>query len=673
MSYSNKYRFLSWNVTGLMSSSSYLCELLNSRKIDFCGLSEHWLYNHNLHFIDAIDNNYKCHAIADYSLDVPSHRRVGKGGVALMWHINYDRYITPLSVDDDRIVGVQFQVAPQHYLFIFQLYLPCRNHSISIYKDYIDKLYNLWSMYSINGTVVFMGDFNSNCLRDNNINTRDGYFKRFLRDTNFVAVNTLDMCSGAQNTFVSYDNRCETLIDYILVPTECTDAILHCEIVDDNCLNVSRHRPVYCCLEIHTHYINAKPTDKEYGINWKKIKQSDIYYYQELLKCSVDLNYASNSVLGTEYDVDNMYKVITNTLTSISESCLPKSKFKHHLKPYWNTELSCAHKSMTEYRTVWINDDRPRGNNYKSYKLYKIAKSKFRKLHRYHAQLYLNKLDEEIDRTAEIDQTQFWKLINKRRKSKSQTGAEIKFNGVVYRDQSCITNQWQKYFQNLYTPSNNCNYNHIWKSHVDDTVSKLLSDLTDSTEQSTVDCIVTNEQVQTALNSCKRGKACGIDNVYYEHLIFGGDIIIDILSKLYSAMLKLSYTPPSMNKGIIVTIHKGGKKPKNDPNNYRAITLSPTILKIYENVLLLRCKSNIIDTLNIQQGGFQENLGCTMTSFSLRECILYGKENHSNIFTCFLDARQAFDRVWHNGLLLKLLIQALTTRHLWRLQTCIVT
>ena len=182
MSYSNKIRFLSWNVTGLMSSSSYLCELLNSRKIDFCGLSEHWLYNYNLHFIDAIDNNYKCHAIADFSLDVPSHRRVGKGGVALMWHIKHDRYITPLSIDDDRIVGVQFQVAPHQYLFIFQLYLPCRNHSIRIYKDYIDKLYNLWSMYSVNGTVVFMGDFNSNCLRDNNINTRDGYFKRFLQD-----------------------------------------------------------------------------------------------------------------------------------------------------------------------------------------------------------------------------------------------------------------------------------------------------------------------------------------------------------------------------------------------------------------------------------------------------------------------------------------------------------
>ena len=43
-----------------------------------------------------------------------------------------------------------------------------------------------------------------------------------------------------------------------------------------------------------------------------------------------------------------------------------------------------------------------------------------------------------------------------------------------------------------------------------------------------------------------------------------------------------------------------------------------------------------------------------MTSFSLRECILYGKESNSKIFSCFLDARQAFDRLWHYVLMVKL-------------------
>ena len=44
-----------------------------------------------------------------------------------------------------------------------------------------------------------------------------------------------------------------------------------------------------------------------------------------------------------------------------------------------------------------------------------------------------------------------------------------------------------------------------------------------------------------------------------------------------------------------------------------------------------------------------------MTSFFvLKESVSYCKENGSKLFTCFLDARQAFDRVWHDGLYYKL-------------------
>ena len=47
-------------------------------------------------------------------------------------------------------------------------------------------------------------------------------------------------------------------------------------------------------------------------------------------------------------------------------------------------------------------------------------------------------------------------------------------------------------------------------------------------------------------------------------------------------------------------------------------------------------------------------MGRTMTSFVLQESINYAKENHSKIYVCFLDAKQAFDYVWHDGLFLKL-------------------
>ena len=41
---------LTWNVTGVMSTASYLCDILTDGNIDICGISEHWLLPNNLHF-----------------------------------------------------------------------------------------------------------------------------------------------------------------------------------------------------------------------------------------------------------------------------------------------------------------------------------------------------------------------------------------------------------------------------------------------------------------------------------------------------------------------------------------------------------------------------------------------------------------------------------------------
>ena len=62
----------------------------------------------------------------------------------------------------------------------------------------------------------------------------------------------------------------------------------------------------------------------------------------------------------------------------------------------------------------------------------------------------------------------------------------------------------------------------------------------------------------------------------------------------------------------------------------------------------------MLEDLNLQQEGFQDNLGCIMTSFIVRESIFYAKENNSAVYVCFLDGKQAFDRVWHSGFFYKL-------------------
>ena len=270
---SKRLNLFSWNASGIMSSSSYLCNSLNKYSIDICGISEHWLSNSNIHFIDAIDNNYKSHIVTESKLSILNSNRIQRGGVALLWHRKHDRYIIPLTIDDTRIVGVQFEVAPNQFIYILQVYLPCSNHPIEHYRNYVDKLFNLWSLYSDNGTVIIMGDFNAKIkdLAHGNLRNRDLSLLQLLHDTNLIAVNTLPVCSGATSSFVSYDGKCKSLIDFILLPVDKTDCVTECEIVEDNCLNVSTHRPINCslCIPVEGTF-DSYTSSNEYNVNWKK-------------------------------------------------------------------------------------------------------------------------------------------------------------------------------------------------------------------------------------------------------------------------------------------------------------------------------------------------------------------------------------------------------------------
>ena len=53
--------------------------------------------------LQSINSKYKCFAISDADLMKPSRRKVGKGGVALFWKKELDKYVSLLNIEDDRL------------------------------------------------------------------------------------------------------------------------------------------------------------------------------------------------------------------------------------------------------------------------------------------------------------------------------------------------------------------------------------------------------------------------------------------------------------------------------------------------------------------------------------------------------------------------------------------
>ena len=178
---------------------------------------------------------------------------------------------------------------------------------------------------------------------------------------------------------------------------------------------------------------------------------------------------------------------------------------------------------MTHIRSIWILDNKPRSNQSQSYIANKDAKNIFRKCHRQSVENYLVTLNQEIDESAELDSSTFWKLLKLRKpKSCTSAGNEMKFNNTITRDPVEIVSHWGSYFKELYTPSENINYDNVFKENVSEYIrslnNKLFSD----------DCIfddnynISVEEVTQALKKVKNAKACGDDNMCYKHLIYTG-------------------------------------------------------------------------------------------------------------------------------------------------------
>ena len=128
--------------------------------------------------------------------------------------------------------------------------------------------------------------------------------------------------------------------------------------------------------------------------------------------------------------------------------------------------------------------------------------------------------------------------------------------------------------------------------------------------------------------------------------------------KLFTVLLKTGQFPSSWTEGIIVPIHKQGSQ--GDPNNYRGITLNSCLGKLFCHVLNERITNHLEGRSFIgkEQAGFRKNHRTSDQVFILKTIIdkyihKSGKEN--KLYTCFIDLKKAFDTVWHDALLLKLL------------------
>ncbi|KAF0752052.1 Uncharacterized protein FWK35_00017882 [Aphis craccivora] len=130
---------------------------------------------------------------------------------------------------------------------------------------------------------------------------------------------------------------------------------------------------------------------------------------------------------------------------------------------------------------------------------------------------------------------------------------------------------------------------------------------------------------------------------------------ITLLTHIFNATLRLSYFPLIWKFSKIILIPKPNK-PLESLNSYRPISLLPFFGKILERLLLKRIIPVIFDKkiLPDYQFSFRAKHSTIHQVHRVVDVVSYALEIKHYCTCAFLDVSQAFNRVWHEGLLYKL-------------------
>lgn len=124
---------------------------------------------------------------------------------------------------------------------------------------------------------------------------------------------------------------------------------------------------------------------------------------------------------------------------------------------------------------------------------------------------------------------------------------------------------------------------------------------------------------------------------------------------LLNAMLRLQHFPDLWKVSEILMVHKYGK-PATQKESYRPISLLPTMSKLFEKILLTRIRPLLkaCNAIPDHQFGFRRQHGTVEQVHRVCNHIRKSLEEKLYCSAAFLDVQQAFDKVWHKGLLCKI-------------------
>ena len=123
---------------------------------------------------------------------------------------------------------------------------------------------------------------------------------------------------------------------------------------------------------------------------------------------------------------------------------------------------------------------------------------------------------------------------------------------------------------------------------------------------------------------------------------------------LWKLSMKVGKLPSMMKLSVVIPVFKGGSR--SDAGNYRPISLTSHICKVFERIIVNHLTSyfNKASLYNQRQHGFRGGRSCLSQLLDHQQRVLDALENNAGVDVVYLDFAKAFDKVDHKILICKL-------------------
>lgn len=533
----------------------------------------------------------------------------------------------------------------------------------------LDAVSNLIEKTNEGSQIIVLGDFNARIgnLSDNmvqhfnpqndfnNVNQdeQENTLMRSSKDSKlnpngkpfieFVTTNGLNILNGRTIGDIFGDYTCiqyngSSVVDYVCVSMNATKYVHSFNV--GRLSYISDHRPVYMNMGLDSlerfavlsnpHVYEQAPlgycwipgTDNS-AASFKRAQSKDEITQE--IKEMHDMN------VNNADDIMHLNKKLINVYSSISKISLrAKKPFKRsNLKKWFDWDCRRLKRELRSAERKFeknLEDLNARENYYQKRKEYRKTKAKKKSE-------FLHRINEQIEEGKSLN----WKAF---KNLKEQHTDPIAFDDYDLNSFYC-------FFKELYKRKcNNLNHNPPYATSV---TPPIISE----DEYLILNQPITLEELAATIKKLKANKSPSLDLIINEMLKHSTHELQLILLRLFNECLLLGVYP--WNMSVTTPLHKTGDR--EEPDNYRGITIGSCLGKLFSTILLARLvlfRSKVCpDTPN--QLGFCAGSQTSDHILVLKTVIdKYVKKNKLRVYSCFVDYKKAFDSVCRQALMMKL-------------------